>query len=65
MSLRVIKGNPWHTPRNRRPVCRGCAKPACDMVPNVTPTVTLKRDGSIQRGMQIEQVYYCPTCGPR
>lgn len=65
MALRVIRGNPWHTPRNRRPVCRGCAKPARDAVIEIRPTTAITRDGGRRSGSETLVVFYCDNCGPR
>lgn len=58
MSLRVLKGNPWHTPRNRRPVCRACAQPASWEVVEARPIFTM-RPGRVERSVEIHSVYYC------
>lgn len=57
--IRVLKGHPWHAPRNRRPVCASCARPATKGETSVSPITTLKLDGTIKRGQERSTVFYC------
>lgn len=61
--IRVLKGHPWHAPRNRRPVCSVCAQPAQIALVGSRPIVVLSLDGEVRRSVERVADFYCERHG--